>query len=97
MKNLIGLGITLGLSDRENFSKQVSGLIQKYNDDPAMAEKWASTAVEYLDNLRNNLQIQSAIRGAVEDSSLPSSDEVKKLTESIEALTKELQQHREKK
>ncbi|MDB5282730.1 MAG: hypothetical protein JWO06_1805 [Bacteroidota bacterium] len=97
VKTLMGLGITVGLSDRENFVKNVSELIQKYQDDPEKAEKWSRAAVEYLQGVRDNINMQSALKSAVADGGMADGKSVQELTDAVKELTHELQQMKDKK
>jgi hypothetical protein len=92
LKTLLSLGITAGLSDREAFVREVSGLIHEYQQDPEKAQKWAKALVEYLETLRNNINTESVIKSAMSGSHLPDKSQVEKLTVAIEELTKELQE-----
>jgi hypothetical protein len=96
-KSLLGLGITIGLSDREKFVKQVSSIIQEYQKDPEKAQKWAQAAIAYLENMKDNINMQNAIKGVVGDNPLPDKKQIEELTNAIKELTKELQQMPEKK
>ena len=90
-KTLFGLGITIGLSDRESFVNQVSGIIQEYQKDPEKAGKWAERVITYLETVKDNINMQSAIKGAMADSPLPDKERIDELTNAIKELTKELQ------
>ncbi len=92
LKTLIGLGITAGLANRESFVKEVSAIIQEYQQNPEKAEKWAKGLTEYLETVRGNINMQNNIENAVSNSSLPNKEQVDKLTDAIEELTKALAQ-----
>lgn len=96
VKTLFGLGITIGLSDRETFVKQISAIIKEYQKDPEKAEKWTNATIAYLEQTRDNINMQNAIKGAVTDGPLSDREEIEKLTAAIKELTKELQQQKNK-
>jgi hypothetical protein len=96
-KTFLNLGIRAGLSDRDAFVKEVSSKIESYNDDPEKAHKWASGLAQYMESLQEDITMQSAIKGAMSDLSLPTAKKIDKLAEAIEDLTKELKKDREKK
>jgi hypothetical protein len=95
VKSLLGLGITIGLSDRETFVKEVSTFIQEYQKDPDKATKWAKATVAYLENLKDNINMQSAVKSVVEQQG--DKKEIERLTAAIEELTREVQKLKEKK
>ena len=97
IKTFIGLGITAGLSDREAFVREVSTIIQEYQKNPEKAQKWAKVVVEYLENVKNNINMEGAIKSAVTGAQFPDKNQVEKLTGAIEELIKELQLQRNKK
>ena len=86
----MGLGITVGLSDRETFVKHVSGFIQEYQKDPEKADQWAKTAVNYLEGVRENINVQAAVKSVLDDQPAPDKKQIEKLTSVIEELTKEI-------
>ena len=95
-KTLMGLGITIGLSDRETFVKEVSAIIHEYQNDPAKADKWARAAISYLESVRDNINVQSAVKSVFADQPAPDKKDIEKLTATIEELTRELQKTRRK-
>lgn len=92
LKNILALGVSVGLSDREGFVNKLSGYIQAYQEDPAKAEQWAEGATKYLEQLQNNLRTQSNIESAIDSAGLPQQKSVEELTQAIKKLTQELQQ-----
>ena len=92
-KTLLSIGLTIGLSDRESFVKSVSELIKEYQDDP-QKEKWARSAVDYLEQLRDNINLQNSIKGAVADAGFADQKEINELTRAIEELTGELRKRK---
>lgn len=92
IKNLLALGISIGLSDRETFVKKVSGYIEDYQKDPDKAEQWAGAIAKYLEELKDDIRTQSNIRNSIADS-LPKQD-IEHLTKAVQELTKELQQQK---
>jgi hypothetical protein len=91
-KTLFGLGVTIGLSDRETFVKQVSTIIKEYQKDPEKAEKWAHATMAYLERTRDNINLQNTIKDAFTESDLPDKEGIEELTAAIKELTKELKE-----
>jgi hypothetical protein len=92
IKTLLGAGITFGLSDRETFVKELAVVIEEYQRNPQKAQKWAKAVVDYLEGVRDNINMQQAMKSAVGEAPLPDKEQVEKLTHAIEELTKQLQQ-----
>ncbi len=90
LKNLLSLGITLGLADREKFVSKVSGLIEQYQENPEKADEWAKTLVNYLEQVKDDIRVERTIQNSVAEN-LPKA-EIEKLTRAIEKLTAELEQ-----
>lgn len=90
LKNMLALGITVGLSDRENFIKKVAGVIEDYQKDPGQAEKWATGIVAYLEDMKENIRIQNTIKSSMPEGGLANKEQIEKLTAAIEQLTTEL-------
>lgn len=90
IKTALGIGITMGLADRETFIKQVSEVINQYQDDPEKGDKWAQTLVAYLEQTRNNINLESAIQGAMGGDRMPDKEDIGKLTEAIKDLTDQM-------
>jgi hypothetical protein len=87
-KNLLSLGITVGLSDRQQFVGKVSQLIEQYQQNPEAAERWAESIVQYLEQLREDIRLQQNLKNAVP------TDEMNRLTDAIEHLTTELKKQK---
>ena len=96
LKNLISIGITAGLSDRDNFVKQVSEIIQEYQEDPGKSKQWAGALAEYLENVKTNINTEQAIKNAISAAPIPSETNINELTLAIRQLTAELQKRNEK-
>ncbi|MBS1596474.1 MAG: hypothetical protein JST90_19335 [Bacteroidetes bacterium] len=92
VKSLIAAGITMGLADRETFVSQVSELITRYQNDPAEGERWAERIATYLEQTKNNINLESAIRGAMGATDGPDKRDITTLTEAIQELTRQMKQ-----
>ena len=92
MKTLFGLGVTAALADRENFVKQVSGVVQQYQEDPAKSEKLAGAAASFLERMRDKINLESAIQEAVGAPLSDNSKQMEELTTAIKELTLQIQQ-----
>lgn len=91
LKTLLGIAFTIGLSDREKFVQQVSGVIDQYQDDPAKAERWTKAVTDYIDQMRENMNLENAIQSAIRNESLPDQATIEELTKAIKELTAEMQ------
>jgi hypothetical protein len=97
VKTLLSMGITVGLSDREGFVHEFSGIIQKYQQDPEVAKKWAGGVAEYLETVKTNINMEKVFKNAFSGASFADKKQIESLTIAIEELTKELQkQHPDK-
>jgi hypothetical protein len=90
IKSILGIGLTIGLSDREGFVKGVSDALQEYQDDPQKAEKWAKAIADYLEQVKNNINTDQVIKSAVSGTGMADAQKVAELTRAIEELTTEL-------
>lgn len=90
IKNLLAMGITFGLSDREAFVEKVSGVIQKYRDNPEEADKLAVGLVNYLEEMKDNFRLQSSIKESVNNSNLAQKEDIDDLIKAIKELTTEI-------
>jgi hypothetical protein len=88
IKNLLALGISIGLSDRQTFVKKVSGLIEDYQKNPEKAEEWAQSLAKYLEEVKDDIRMQRNIESA----SGFTKESIEELTKAVHKLTKELQQ-----
>ncbi len=93
-KTLLGLGITVGLSDREAFVNQVSSIIKEYQKDPEKAEKWAQGVITFFEQKRDNYNMHSAIKEAITEGIGSNKQEIEALTNAIKELTEELKKHK---
>jgi uncharacterized protein YegL len=92
IKNLLALGISIGLTDRETFVKKVSGLIEDYQKDPEKAEQISQGIVNFLEEMKEDFRLQRNMRSAISDS-LPK-ENIHELVKAMQELTKELQQQK---
>ncbi|MDZ4845131.1 MAG: hypothetical protein SH857_06225 [Chitinophagales bacterium] len=95
--NLLRLGITVSISDRETFVSKVSEVIEGFNKEPEKAGKWAKAILDYLEDTKSNINLETSIKSAVSDSDFPDKSRIDELTQAIKNLTQELQQQKEKK
>ncbi|UPT65891.1 MAG: RusA family crossover junction endodeoxyribonuclease [Sphingobacteriales bacterium JAD_PAG50586_3] len=87
LKNLLAMGITFGLSDREAFVDKVSGVIQNYKDNPEEADKMAVGIVNYLEELKDNIRLQTSIKQSVNTSNVAQKQDIDNLIKAIKDLT----------
>ncbi len=90
MKNLLAMGITIGLADRNEFIKKVSGLIEEYQENPEKAEKWAQGLATYLEEVKEDIRLQRNITNSFSND-LPGKRNFEQLTKALHDLTNELQ------
>jgi len=91
VKNLLAMGITIGLADRNEFVKKVSGLIEEYQQDPEKAEKWAQGLITYLEEVKEDIRLQRNIKSSISND-LPDKKNIEQLTKALQNLTEQLQQ-----
>jgi hypothetical protein len=96
IKTALGIGITIGLSDRESFVKQVSEVINQYREDPTTGEKWARTLAGYLEKTRDNINLENVMRNAMGSDRMPDRENIDELTKAIKELTTQIQQSKGK-
>jgi hypothetical protein len=97
VKGLLNIGITVGLSDRDSFVKSVSGILQEYEQDPQNAERLSKALVNYLEQVKQNINTESSVKSAVADAGFADKKNVNELTLAVKALTDELRRFNEKK
>lgn len=91
LKNLLALGISAGIADRETFVNKLSGYIQQYQDDPTVANEWAKDATNLLQQFTENVRTQHNIAEGINDSHMAKEKTVEELTQAIKKLTEEIQ------
>lgn len=94
IKNLMAMGITVGLADRESFVKKASEVIQQYQNNPDQADKMAEGLAKYLEDLKEQLWLQNSISASIADSNVAKEQDVNKLTKAIEELTAEMRRQK---
>jgi Holliday junction resolvase RusA-like endonuclease len=90
LKNLLAMGITFGLSDRDAFVDKVSGVIQNYKENPEEADKIAVGVVNYLEELKENIRLQTSIKQSVNNSNLAQKEDIDNLIKAIKDLTNKI-------
>lgn len=81
------MGITFGLSDRDAFVDKVSGVIQNYKENPEEADKIAVGVVNYLEELKDNIRLQTSIKQSVNSSNVAQKEDIENLIKAIKELT----------
>ena len=87
VKNILTIGITVGLADREAFISKVSEMIREYQDDPTTAEKWAGAITQHIEEMKDDFRTQKVIENSIANSGLPDKKSIEDLTIAIEHLT----------
>jgi hypothetical protein len=90
INDLLNIGITVGLSDREGFVKNVSDLLQKYHDDPKRTEKLARAITDYLEQVKDNINNRNSIKSAISGAEFGDKQSINELTRAIQELTNEM-------
>jgi hypothetical protein len=93
---LLQMGIIASLHDKETFISKVSGVIERYQQNPEQAEKLARSLAEYLQQVNTNINTETSIRNAISGMDFPDNEKVDELTKAIQELTRELRQQKEK-
>jgi len=96
IKDLMALGVTIGLSDREAFVTKVSGMINEYQQDPAVADKWAKIFTQYIEDRKDDYRMRKVVDSSLAHSEMPDKESIDKLKVAIEQLTQALQQKKNK-
>lgn len=91
LKNLLALGVSASIADRETFVNKLSGYILQYQDDPTVADEWANNATDLLKQFTDNVRTQHNISEGINDSNMAKDKTVEELTQAIKKLTEELQ------
>lgn len=91
---ILRFGLTMSLMDRDLFVSKVSEFLEQYRNDPEMVEKISQRLYQYLEEVKQRMEMKDLISSALESRNLPSNDDVKALTEAIEKLTQELQKNK---
>lgn len=92
LQHMFRLGLSLSVLDREIFVEKVAGFLEQYRDNPEQMEKLANGLFQYLQDMKHRMDMKDSVQSAVDGANLPSSNEVKALTEAIEKLTREIEQ-----
>lgn len=96
IKNMVALGVSISLSDREAFVEKVSGIISEYQANPEKAEKWAGAITQFIEERKEDLRTQRIIENSIINSDMPDRKSIDGLTRAIEGLTSALNQKKDK-
>ncbi len=91
---ILRFGLTMSLMDRELFVSKVSEFLEQYRNDPEMMERVSQRLYQYLEEVKQRMEMKDLISSALESRNLPSSEDVRALTEAIEKLIQELQKNK---
>jgi DNA-binding transcriptional MerR regulator len=94
LDQILRFGLTMSLMDRELFVSKVSEFLEQYRNDPELMEKVSQRLYQYLEEVKQRMEMKDLISSALESRNLPSNEDVKALTEAIEKLTQELQKNK---
>ena len=83
LKNLLALGVSAGIADREAFVNKLSGYIQQYQDDPTVADEWANNATDLLKQFTDNIRTQHNIAEGINNSNMTKDKTVEELTQGM--------------
>ena len=90
IKSIIAASISIGLADRATFVSQMSEVINRYQSDPESADKWAEKLAVYLEQTRNNINLENAIRNGFGANDMPDKADIHALTTALTELTDHL-------
>ncbi|MCX7744508.1 MAG: phasin family protein [Flavobacteriales bacterium] len=93
-EQILRFGLTMSLMDRELFVSKVSEFLEQYRNDPEMMEKISQRLYQYLEEVKQRMEMKDLISSALESRNLPTNEDVRALTKAIEKLTQELQKNR---
>jgi len=96
IKDILSIGVTLGLSDRETFVTKVSGMINEYQQDPAVADKWAKIFTQYIEDRKEDYRMRKVIDSSLAHSNVPDKESINDLKRAIEQLTQAIQMKKDK-
>lgn len=91
---ILRFGLTMSLMDRELFVSKVSEFLEQYRNDPEMIEKVSQRLYDYLEEVKQRMEMKDLISLALESRNLPSNEDIKALTEAIEKLSQELHKNK---
>ena len=97
LDNLLRFGIEASLSDRDSFIETVSVQLEKYNVDPLKAEKLATIAAAYLDNVKDSIAMRQSVRKVFDENDVASKKDIEELNALLVQVTEELKQLKAKK
>ena|SRR5687767_8447232 len=90
MNQILRLGLSLSLMDRDLFVKKVAEILELYKNDPEQMEKIARALYQYMDDLKSRMDTKAMLNDVVNHANLPTKDEITELSKAIKKLTKEI-------
>ncbi len=94
INNVIRLGLSLSLMDRDLFITKVSEILELYRNDPEQMEKVARGLYQYLEEVKSRMDTKSMLTDVVDHAQLPTGDDMKKLTKAIKKLADEIHEQK---
>lgn len=91
---ILRFGLTVSLMDRDLFVSKVSEFLEQYRNDPEMMEKISQHLYQYLEDVKQRMEMKDLIHSALESKNLPTHEDIKSLTKAIEKLVQELQKNK---
>jgi cell division protein ZapA (FtsZ GTPase activity inhibitor) len=96
MNQIVRLGLSLSLMDRELFVTKVSEMLEVYKDDPEQMEKIAKGLYQYLDDMKGRMDTKALLTDVVDSAKMPTKDDLSELTKAINKLADEMHQQNKK-
>lgn len=96
MNQIVRLGLSLGLMDRELFVAKVSEVLETYKDDPEQMEKVAKGLYQYLEDMKGRMDTKALLTDVVDSTKMPTRDDLSELTKAINKLADEMHEQNKK-
>lgn len=90
MDQIIRLGLSLSVMDRDLFVEKVSEVLAVYKDDPEQMQKVAQGLLQYIEDMKGRMDTKAMWSDVLEGAKLPTKDDINDLTKAINKLAEEM-------
>ena len=97
LNTLIRLGIISSLADRQAFIDKTSHFIEQYYNDKQSADRLARVLAAYLEDVKNNINVSSAVRSSLRSKDIATKDDIEELNKALQDLIAEIREQNEQK